>query len=252
MKKLISLILCIILPVSLTACSGDSVDEITAKMIAVSVEDNALFAAKEFINNLDNAEYITYNTSSDAVIAVENGKADYAVLDELEYNNFIRLQRDISMHSQCEFALDYCAYFSNDNDELAQQFNSALADLRAAGVIDRIVKCYTEGGVYEASPSTGEKGELVMLCDPYFDYINYLDSEGNNAGIDIAIANEICSRLGFSLEIVSADFDELFMKLQNGEGDFVMSGTVYNEERAEYYISSDIYYTCNYYVVERK
>ena len=252
MKKIMSLIMCIVFLVSLTACSESSATDFTVKKVAVSADDNAYFAAREFVNTLENAECVSYNTSSDVVIAVENSKADYAVLDEFEYNNFIRMQRNISIHSRCEFTLDYCAYFSNGNHDLSQAFNYALSHLKSAGIIDKIVKCYSEGGVYEASPSTGEKGELIMLCDPYFEYINYLDSEGNNAGIEIAIAREICSYLGYSLQIATADFDELFMKLQNGDGDFVMSGAVYNEERAGYYISSDIYFTRNYYVVNRK
>ena len=58
--------------------------------------------------------------------------------------------------------------------------------------------------------------------------------------------------MGYSVEIKEADFDELFLMLENGEGDVIVSATEYNESRAESYLASDTYLTIEYYLVERK
>ena len=102
------------------------------------------------------------------------------------------------------------------------------------------------------SQSNNKNGTLTMLCDPSFANRVYTDKNGDVVGLDVDIAREICNTLGYDLEIVTADFDELFIKLDNGEGDFIISACEVNEEREEYYLLSDTYFTLNFNLIDRK
>ena len=91
-----------------------------------------------------------------------------------------------------------------------------------------------------------------MLCDPNFEKRVFTDDDGEVVGFDVDIAREICNYLGYDLEIVTADFDELFIELNNGAGDFIISACEVNEEREEYYLLSDTYFTLNFFLIEKE
>ena len=249
MKRLISFVLCFVLVFALTSCDKETEMLKTKQIIAArygtaSEEACAKYVSEGFIK-------ATYNSSSDVVLAVENKKADFGVLDEFEMNSFSREGRNIKQKERCEYSIDYCAYFSFDNETLQALFNEAIKALNENGTINKIKEAHLKGETFSGNKSDNENGTLTMLCDPCFDNRVYTDDNGDVVGLDVDIAREICSYMGYGLELSSSDFDELFMKLENGEGDFIISACEYNEEREEHYLLSDIYFTLDFYLIER-
>jgi ABC-type amino acid transport substrate-binding protein len=220
----------------------------TEKIIAVKYGSANELACEEY------KEYtkVTYNSASDVVLAVENKKVDCGILDDFELNSYINAGREIKQKEKCQYSLDYCAYFALEDDALQELFNDAIEKLKEKGVINKIKTTHLKGESYMVSQSNNKNGTLTMLCDPSFANRVYTDKNGNVVGLDVDIAREICNTLGYDLEIVTADSDELFTRLQDGEGDFVISASEVNEERAEYYLLSDTYFTLDYFLIERK
>ena len=248
MKRIISFALCLSLVVSFSSCGEGNILE-TEKIIAVEYGSNSEKACDEYVSS--DYTKITYNSSSDVVIAVENNKSDYGVLDEFELNSYVDAGRNIKQGQVCEYSIDYCAYFKADNEALRNKFNEALKELKENGELDKIHKSNLKGEQYTYSKTYNKNGTLTMLCDPSFEKRVYTDDVGEIVGLDVDIAREICNYLGFDLEIVTADFDELFIKLSEGEADFIMSACELNEERAEYFLLSNSYFTLNFYLIER-
>ena len=248
MKRKLSVVLSLVCLFSLSSCKVDT--DVIDKEVIIAVKYGSAneIACEQYI------EYTkaTYNSSSDVVLAVENGKADYGILDEFELNSYISNQRKIKETEQCEYSIDYCAYFSAENEELQNLFNDAIARLDSNGVLDEITNDYLKGKSFLNSAEDNENGTLTMLCDPSFENRVYTDDNGDVEGLDVDIAREICNYLGYDLEIVTVEFDELFIKLQDGEGDFIMSACEVNEEIEEYYLLSDTYFTLNYYLIEKE
>ena len=220
----------------------------TERIIAVKYDSANELACEDY------EEYtkVTYNASSDVVLAVENKKADYGILDNFELNSYIMAGRNIKQKEKCQYSLDYCAYFNSNSETLQKSFNDAIKYLKDKGVIDEIITTNLKGESYKVSKSNNENGTLTMLCDPSFDNRLYTDDNGEILGLDVDIVREICNYMGYDLKIVSCDFDEMFIKLQDGEVDFVISDCEVNEERENYYLLSDTYFTLNYYLIERK
>lgn len=249
MKRIVSLVLCLVCVFCLCSCTDNSDALQTEKTIAVAYGTSDEFACEEYV--AEGFTKVTYNSSSDVVLAVENGKSDCGVLNEFELNSFINAERNIKKKKQCEYSIDYCAYFSADNENLQESFNEAIESLSADGTLDKIKNAHFKGMSYSFGKKDIENGAITMLCDPNFENRVYTDESGNIIGLDVDVARGVCNYLGYDLEIVTADFDELFTKMQEGEGDFIITACEVNEERAEYYLLSDTYFTLNFYLIEK-
>ncbi len=249
MRRIIYIALCVILVVGLTSC-----DEVTSiiqgeKILAVEYGSPSETAGEDYTS--DGYTKVTYNSASDVVLAVENMKATCGVLDEFEFNAFIEAKRNIKQSESCEYSIDYCAYFDSENNTLQKSFNEAIEALKENGTIDKITNAHMKDEKYKRSEIKNENGTLTMLCDPHFDNRVYRNDNGDIVGLDVDIAYEICNYLGYSLKIVATDFDELFIDLAEGDGDFIISACEVVEERAEYYLLSDTYFTLDFYLIEK-
>ena len=91
-----------------------------------------------------------------------------------------------------------------------------------------------------------------MLCDPIFENRVYYNDENVLMGTDVDIAKTICAYLGYDLVIEVADFDTMFLEIESGNADFIMSSAEYTEQRAENFLFSDVYSTLEYNVYTRK
>lgn len=250
MKRIVSLILSFVFVVVLSSCNESTSILESEKIIAVEYSSPAEVACEDYAS--DDYTIVTYNSSSDVVLAVENKKADFGVLDEFDLNSYLTAGRNIKQKELCEYSIDYCAYFNSDNGALQDLFNKAINELNDNGTIEKVKNAHLKGENFECSEPNNENGTLTMLCDPSFKNRVYTDDNGNVSGLDVDIAREICNNLGYELEIVTADFDELFVKLNDGEGDFIISACEVNEERTEYYLASDTYFTLNYHLIEKE
>lgn len=250
MRKIISCLLCFAFLFSLASCNDVSESFQKEKLIAVKYASANEKASDSYISQ--GYTKVTYNSSSDVVLAVENRKADYGILDDFELASFLYADRGIKEKAVCEYSIDYCAYFALENEALQKEFNKAITDLKSDGTLDEIKNCHLKGKSFLNSAEDNENGTLTMLCDPSFENRVYTQVDGKISGLDSDTAKAICNYLGYDLEIVTADFDELFIKLQDGEGDFIMSACEVNEEREEYYLLSDVYFTLNYYLIEKE
>lgn len=248
MKRKLSFVLSLVCLFCLTSCKVNT--DLVDKDVIIAVKyDSANEIASEQYKDYTK---VTYNSSSDVVLAIENGKADYGILDDFELISFLYADRNIKAKEVCEYSVDYCAYFTLQNRELQEAFNEAIKELENDGTLTDIQNTWFSGKEYSSFKDNNEKGTLTMLCDPNFPIRVFTNNNGDMIGLDVDIAREICNYLGYDLEIVTADFDELFVKLNDGEGDFIMSACEVKEERAEYFLLSDTYYTLNNYLIEKE
>lgn len=221
------------------------------RTVACVINSDDFVAAKEYSDSIS-AEIVEYSSEADAVIAVENGKADYVVLDEYEGQAFVDAGSAIEQVEKCKYKNEYRACFSINDKELCDKFNEALRELSEDGTLEKIKNSNKAGESYVISNSPGVNGTLIMACDPIFENRVFRDSSGELRGTDVDIAKAVCAHLGYDVEFIDKDFQEMFSELDNGNADFVMSSVEYNETRSEYYLFSDVYSTLEYNVYERK
>ncbi|MGN0347479.1 MAG: transporter substrate-binding domain-containing protein [Lachnospiraceae bacterium] len=68
------------------------------------------------------------------------------------------------------------------------------------------------------------------------------NADGYAYGYDVALCQMICEELGWELEVYKSDWTSIFMGLEDGTYDCIMSGVCYTEERDEIYDFTSAYY----------
>lgn len=251
-KRIFCICLAVAMLVLMSSCQNDENENLIreATVASSSVAGN-VSAANSYAKSI-NAQHVEFSSDSDAVVAVLNGKADYVVLDEYTGFTFLRANKSLSFYEKCDYTIEYSACFSYDNTELCDDFNAAIAKLNEDGTIDKIKSAVNNQEIYVTPEPTGDKGTLIMLCDPIYDNRLYFDGAGEPAGTEVYIAKEICNYLGYTLVIKTVSSEDMFMSLDNGAGDFIMSCVERVDQRAEQYLFSNTYAIYDYNVYKLK
>lgn len=206
-------------------------------------------AAKTYAKN--GARLIAYNTLPDLLLAIENAKVDYGVLSDYEYISAVNADRAIKIYEVVPYALEFCAYFRNDSTELCDKFNASVESMYERKIIEQIGNAEYNGETFLSSYSGTGKNELKVLCNPSVDLFMYILENGEYSGIDVHILETFAEENDYSVSYEILDEADLFYNLEKGEGDMIISALTYNEQRADSYLASDIYFTVNYNLVTR-
>ena len=83
-----------------------------------------------------------YNNGSLAVQALLNGQVDCVVIDNEPAKSFVAANEGLTILETEYITENYAAAFAKGNTELLEQYNAALAELTADGVIDTIIGRY--------------------------------------------------------------------------------------------------------------
>lgn len=113
-----------------------------------------------------------------------------------------------------------------------------------------------------ASENTGDQesqvaaikdaGKLIMLTNAAFPPFEYLGEGGEEAGVDIDIAQAVADELGVELVVEDMDFKGLIAALQSKKGDLVAAGMTVTEERLESVDFSTKYIKSAQYMLVKK
>ena len=137
-----------------------------------------------------------YNKAADAVQALKLGKIDCIVIDKAPADAFVAINSDLSILDE-EFAVEeYAICISKENPELREKINTAIAQMRAEGTLERIISNYigdsTKGKYPYESPENVDRsnGTLNVATNATFEPYEYIEG-GEITGIDIDIAKAI-------------------------------------------------------------
>ena len=139
---------------------------------------------------------------------------------------------------------DYAICVAKDNTELLEQINTALAELKADGVLDKIVAKYISGEDYtlELAELPADAGTLTMGTNATFPPYEYYENE-KIVGIDAEVAEAIANKMGKQLVIEDMEFGSIIAAVQTGKIDMGMAGMTVTEERKQSVDFSDTYAT---------
>lgn len=81
--------------------------------------------------------------------------------------------------------------------------------------------------------SIKEAGKVIMATNAYFPPYEFIDDDGNFAGIDVEIMEEIADMWGVELSIDNMEFSSILGAVQNGKADVGVAGMTVKAERLE-------------------
>ncbi len=96
-----------------------------------------------------------------------------------------------------------------------------------------------------------EDAKVIMGTNAEFPPFEYRDENGDVAGFDVALAEEIAAELGVELVIEDMDFNSLIAALKSGKIDFVAAGMTVTEDRKENADFSQAYFDASQVIIVR-
>ena len=105
------------------------------------------------------------------------------------------------------------------------------------------------GGNKSAVEKIQKAGKLTVLTEPGFAPFEYIDADGNIAGVDVEISKKVAEKLGVEAEIVAMSFDGIIAAVQAGKGDMGAAGITATEERAKQVSFSSNYVDTGIYII---
>lgn len=260
MKKLAAAALTAVMVLSLAACGGKETKVVETKadlkdaVIGVQLGTTGDTNASE--PDIGAKEVKRYNKGSQAIQALKKGQIDCVVIDTEPAKKFVELNDDLKM-IEGEFDDEqYAICLKKGNTELKDEFNQALKELTDEGVVTDIMNNYIGDNVgktpYE-SPADADrsKGKLVMATNAEFEPWEYHDGE-KIVGIDADIAQAICDKLGYELEISDMEFDSILPAVQSGKADFGAAGMTVTEDRLANVDFTDTYANASQVIIVKK
>ncbi len=85
---------------------------------------------------------VRYKTGADAVQAVLTGKVDCVIIDNQPAKNFVEANEGLKILETAYVEEEYAIALNKDDEELLEQVNNALNELKQDGTIDEIVAKY--------------------------------------------------------------------------------------------------------------
>lgn len=264
MKKMAALSLAAAMMVLVAGCgtkipanSVNSVDDLDGKTIGVQTGTTGDIYASDKEDDKAGTKIERYNKGADAVQALKQGKIDCVIIDEQPAKAFVEKNEDLKILDDVFADEEYAICIAKENSELTQQFNQAIAELKADGTLDSIISNYigddTKGRTPYESPADADhsKGTLKMATNAAFEPYEYYDGD-KIVGIDIDMAQAICDKLGYELQIEDMEFDSIITAVSKGKADFGAAGMTVTEDRKKNINFTDTYTKARQVIIVRK
>lgn len=259
-RKIAALVLAGAMSVAMLAsCGGDDVpentvhnaDDLKGKTIGVQMGTTGMIMAED----IEDAAVEKYNKGADAIEALKKGKIDAVIIDNEPAKVFVSKNDTLKILDDPFAVEDYAMAMKLDNTELQQKVNAALAELKADGTLDKIMKNWigddTGKTPYVSPEGITRSGTLKMATNAEFPPYESIEG-GKIVGIDPDIMQAVADKLGMDLEIENINFDSLIEEIQSGKADIVAAGMTVTPEREKNVLFSDSYATGVQVIVVRK
>lgn len=248
MKKILSLGVAAILgAMSLVSCGGSS-DKVSlaAKTSTMSAKLTESYA-KEY--GLEVSYYEDSPTMYQAVINGTNAACfeDRSVIGWAIKEEGLKLKTVGEVENPAQYGF---AVKKGTNKELLDMFNAGLANIKASGEYDKILKKYGYGDkTYKDDKAKRvESGvtpskKYVIYSDNAFAPFEFLDQKTNKyTGVDMDILAAVAKDQGFEYEVKNEGFDASMGAVQAGQADGMIAGMTITDERKQTFDFSDGYF----------
>lgn len=201
------------------------------------------------------AEVVRYSKGSEAVLALVQGKVDCVIIDEQPAISFVNANEGLKILDE-EFATEeYAICLAKGNDELKNELDDALSQLKSDGTLQNIIDYYigNENGNVKRYEKKDVKrnGKLVMATNAEFPPYESRSSEGEVIGIDADVAAAMCDILGKELVIDDIAFDSIIPAVQSGKADFGLAGMTVTPDRLKNINFTQSYTTSKQVIIVR-
>ena len=251
MKKFLAAVSALLLTLCMfTGCAAEQssqqssvtcADDLVGKKIGVQIGTTGMTYAE----GVEGATVEKYNKGADAIEALKQGKIDAVLIDASPAKYFVSKNSDIVALDDPFAVEEYACAVKKGNDELTQQINDALSQLRENGTLTLIEQNWLVDAEYGKHPYESPEGvtydgKLVMATNAEFAPYEFKE-EGKIVGFDVDMMTAVCDILGKELVIDDMAFDSIIAAVDSGKADVGVAGMTVTEDRLKNVNFSDSY-----------
>ena len=219
-------------------------------------------AAQRFLDkNKDKYGYKikTFDTGDLMYNSLTAGAVDAVMDDQPVIQYAIQKGQDlaINMDGEAVGGFAFGVKKGGNHEKLITEFNKALAQMKADGTLDEIIKKWTgesQSTANSAVPTTTtpagqkatpKKSKYVISSDSSFAPFVFQNGKNKYTGIDMDLIKAIAKDQGFTIEIDNPGFDAAVSDVQSGHAQGMIAGMTVTDARKETFDFSEPYYTAN-------
>ena len=219
-------------------------------------------AAQRFLDkNKDKYSYKikTFDTGDLMYNSLTAGAVDAVMDDQPVIQYAIQKGQDlaINMDGEAVGGFAFGVKKGGNHEKLITEFNKALAQMKADGTLDEIIKKWTgesQSTANSAVPTTTtpagqkatpKKSKYVISSDSSFAPFVFQNDKGKFTGIDMDLIKAIAKDQGFTIEIDNPGFDAAVSDVQSGHAQGMIAGMTVTDARKSTFDFSEPYYTAN-------
>jgi polar amino acid transport system substrate-binding protein len=221
-----------------------SIDQLAGKRFAVP---SGTIADQLVLSRFADAEFSYFDSALDCCLAVKDGEADAAAYDEPILRNIAAKYEGLAVLPDMITVDEYGFAVALGNQELKATIDTVVQELKSDGtyaqMLERWLPKKGSPAAMPAIPLGGANGVLTLGTAPITEPFSFSDSGKQVVGLDIELATYVARKLGMTLEIVSMDFDDMFLKVAAGEVDMIGACITISDERSKKVLFSEPYYT---------
>jgi polar amino acid transport system substrate-binding protein len=200
------------------------------------------------------AKILQYQAVSDLLMALNSAKIDVAFFDQSTVPEILKANTDLAILAKDVFSIPIGAGFNRDKDQLREQFNAFLKEIKANGMYDDMVNRWMRKGIMEmprieTSNINGVlRGGVVNDLGMPFGLIK----NGKLVGFDIELSSRFAAYCGREYQPVPLQFGSLIASLSTNKIDIITASMFITEERAKMIDFSDPYFESGVSILARK
>ena len=219
-------------------------------------------AAQRFLDkNKDKYGYsiTTFDTGDLMYNSLSTGAVDAVMDDQPVIQYAIQKGQDlaINMDGEAVGGFAFGVKKGGNHEKLITEFNKALAQMKADGTLDEIIKKWTgesqssgNSAVPETTTPAGQKAtpkksKYSISSDSSFAPFVFQNGKNKYTGIDMDLIKAIAKDQGFTIEIDNPGFDAAVSDVQSGHAQGMIAGMTVTDARKETFDFSEPYYTAN-------
>lgn len=239
---------------SVSAKEVTCADDLAGAKIGVQLGTTGDLLASDY--EADGATVERYNKGTEAVMALNAGQLDCVVIDSEPAKKFVEANEGLKILEDSFDSEEYAICVKKGNTDLLDKMNEAIAELKEEGTLDDIIANYIGDNIGETpyeSPEDVDRsnGTLIMATNAEFEPYEYREGE-EIVGIDADLAQAICDKLGYELEIDDMEFDSIIVAVNSGKADFGAAGMTVTDERKENVDFTDTYANASQVIIVKE
>lgn len=242
MKKILALIMALCLFLTLAGCGKSA-------KIVVAEKESAGETVAQIEADFKDYEYTAVDTQAKALMEVNAGTADVAVIDYVmsigsigENTDYESLVVEGDGYSKEEYGIAF-----RKGSDMTAKVNEIIRELKSSGELAEIAKTYKLDEILLADKETEkfkqaetdsdykyiiDKGELVIGIT-YFAPMNYLNDKQELVGFETEFAKAVCEKLGVNAKFQEISWNAKETELAAKNIDCIWNGMTITEDRLE-------------------